>query len=682
MIWLRGFIVSSTIAAALVEAFLANLHSPQVFWISLAGFVLMLAVGQRLRSAALPIVIAALYLMPAIFLETLGSQAGGYGLDVIWMLPLLGLILSDRGALRWSLPAPWQWPLVTWSAIVAVAWPIVFLREADFAPWILPLPRVSNTSTGTGPWEVDQNVAYFAIGHTLGILFVDALCRWYAHQQARFRRDVLASMSIAAAIASSVAVYQGFIDLSFLNTGFWTYMIRASGTLADPNKLGSVAAFWTIGSVVLARRLKKPWPMTLAVVAIVLGVAAVWLSGSRTGLAALMVSLAIALIETVRSWRAGHSHPDWRRVALVGAGAIALALALVLVLQKASTHTVIARGVKGYLPFIGDRGIRASFNELLWERNGYGPAAIEMIKEHPIDGVGVGTFHALVMDYGRLVGYPSVQHANALATDNAQMWVRHIIAEFGLIGSIPMLWWCVVLAMLMLSRPAGDRLSFGMLRAALIGFGVASTFGMPSQSNAITITFWVFVFWLWLEATSPAESAAAPMQPRPWSRNALIAAAAVVVIHVGMTTVDAFGDLRPYNRAQRWDWYYRYGFYTNDIDGADLEPDPGGNPIGRRWTMKNSLAVIPVKGKVLKFVAWLDHPDADVKPVHLRVWADSKLVYEGDRNREPLFLDIPATPGKTHMRIETSVDRTFNPSDSGKHDNRDLGLSIRDWRWQ
>ncbi len=31
-----------------------------------------------------------------------------------------------------------------------------------------------------------------------------------------------------------------------------------------------------------------------------------------------------------------------------------------------------------------------------------------------------------------------------------------------------------------------------------------------------------------------------------------------------MTIVDAFGDLRPHNRAQRFDWYYRYGFHVND----------------------------------------------------------------------------------------------------------------------
>lgn len=667
----RVVIVASTVAAAVVEAYLANSYSPQLFWIALAAFVLMLVTGQRLRAASLPIVMASLYLMPAIFLLTLGPQAGGYGLDVIWILPLLGLILSDRGALEWSLPARWQWPLVTWALLVAIAWPIVFLREADFAVWILPLQRVSNTSVGISPWQVGQNVAYFAIGHTLGILFVDALFRWYANDRARFRRDVLTSMSIAAATASIVAVYQGFVDLSFLNTGFWAYMIRASGTLADPNKLGSVMAFWTIGSVLLARRLPRSWPMTMTVIAIVAGIVTTWLSGSRTGLAAVGVSLVFALIEGIRSWRAGRSRLDPRQVMRAGAGATVLAIAMVIVLQNASTHTIVARGTLGYLPFIGDRGIVESANELLWERFGYGPTAIEMIEEHPIEGVGVGAFHALSYDFGTLRGYN-------LAPDNAQNWFRHIFAEFGLLGGFPMLCWCLVLARLMLSRPGADQSAFGMLRGVLIGFGVASMFGMPAQSIAIVITFWVFVFWLWSEARRSVDPAPAAILKSEW----LIAAAVVVAVHFATTTVTAFGDLRPYNRAQRWDWYYRYGFHTNDNDGADLEGDPGGNPIGRRWTMKDSLAVIRVKGSILNFVAWIDHPDADLKPVHIRVWADSMLVYEGLLRRTPLMLDIPATPGKTHMLLETSIDRTWRPSDSGSRDTRDLGLSIRDWVWE
>ena len=44
-------------------------------------------------------------------------------------------------------------------------------------------------------------------------------------------------------------------------------MIRASGTLADPNKLGAVVAFWTVGAVVLARRLPRPWSVVISVLA-------------------------------------------------------------------------------------------------------------------------------------------------------------------------------------------------------------------------------------------------------------------------------------------------------------------------------------------------------------------------------------------------------------------------------
>jgi hypothetical protein len=212
-----------------------------------------------------------------------------------------------------------------------------------------------------------------------------------------------------------------------------------------------------------------------------------------------------------------------------------------------------------------------------------------------------------------------------------------------------------------------------MLRAVLIGFFVASMFGMPAQSIAIVITFWTFVFWFYLE-TEPADAIAMAR----WPRGLAIAAGVLIAVHFGATVVDAFGDLRPRERAQRFNWYYRYGYVFPD----DVEKDPGGNPVGRRWTMKQSLAVIPVRGKVLKFAAWVDHPDADVKPVHTQVWADSVLVYEGDLKHTPLFLDIPATPGKKYLVLETKIDRLWRPSDSGRRDRRELGLSIRDWVWE
>ena len=85
------------------------------------------------------------------------------------------------------------------------------------------------------------------------------------------------------------------------------------------------------------------------------------------------------------------------------------------------------RGTLGYMPFFGDRSHPATApTNCLWERFGYGPAAIEMIKEHPIDGVGVGMFHALV------VRFRQAARLLPCRADNAQNWFRHVFAELGL----------------------------------------------------------------------------------------------------------------------------------------------------------------------------------------------------------------------------------------------------------
>jgi len=149
----------------------------------------------------------------------------------------------------------------------------------------------------------------------------------------------------------------------------------------------------------------------------------------------------------------------------------------------------------------------------------------------------------------------------------------------------------------------------------------------------------------------------------------------LVIAHAGLTYADARGDLLPRNRSTRFGWDYRYGI-SNPERSADGAP-------GRRWTELRSLSVVPVKGKVLKFVGWIDHPDADERPVHVRVWADRTLVYDDDLKRSAaIFLDIPAPPGKTHMVVETEISRMWRPRDFGRDDPRTLGLSVRDWTWE
>lgn len=658
----RAIVIASTVLAAFAETYLATWHSqPHVIWVSSTSFVAAVAIGHRLRAVALPAVLAMLYVLPAILIAAGINE--NFSFDFYWMMPLAGLVLSGPGVQRWSLPARWQWPLVTWAAIVAVSWPIVFLRETDFSLAVLAM-NPSNTSAGGSPLDVNLHVSYLAAANLLGILWIDALCRWYRADRERFIREVIYPLAATATLGSAVAIYQGFVDMTFVNRGFWTYMLRVAGTHGDPNKLGAIAAFWAIGGVLIARRFRNPWPIALSALSIVVAIGAVWTSGSRTGLAALIVGLCAATIEVVRSIRF-----DPRRAVAAVTGVLVLGAVVVVALQQASTHTVVQRGSLHYVPFMGDKSIGESANELLWERFGYGPAAIQMVQEHPIAGVGIGAFHTLVRDFGRLRGYDC---DDALTPDNAQQWLRHTVAELGVIGTLPVLWWCVLLAMLMFGRGGEDRLAVGLIRGALLGFAVASIFGMPAQSAAVLITFWVFVFWLLLE-----RGAAAVPSGNSWSKPMAIVAALLVVIHAGATLADARGELWPRHRSVRFGWFYKYGM-------SELEPDPGGNPVARRWTiMPKSLAMVPVQGKVLKFVAWIDHPDGDERPVRTKVWADGKLVFDGEIKRSaPLFLDIPATPGISHLVLETEIDRLWAPRDYGMPDRRGLGLSIRDWVWE
>ena len=381
------------------------------------------------------------------------------------------------------------------------------------------------------------------------------------------------------------------------------------------SKLGSVVSFWTVGAMAFAMRVRRPWSVVISACAISAGTVAVWVCGSRTGLAAVGISLAIAALEAIRYWWRNRSALGMAgsRVGLMAAGAVLLLAVVVGILQGASTHTIVQRGTLGYVPFIGDRSIANSANELLWERFGYGLAAIEMIKEHPVSGIGPGMFHWLVIDYGSDAGYSGDR---LLVSDNAQNWFRHNLAELGFIGMVPLLWWCVAFLRMLFARAnGGDPLVLGFLRAVFIGFVSASIFGMPAQSIAIVITFWAFAVWFLLEH-GPVD-----MSTPAWPKPVAIACVALIALHACSTTVEAMNSLRPLERARRWDWYYRYGWSGKD----DIEPDPGGNPVGRRWTLTKSLSLVEVKGRVLKFVAWVDHPDSVERPVHTRVWADSVL---------------------------------------------------------
>lgn len=663
----KRVVLLSTLLAALFELYLAAPGLPAIFNLGLAGFAVAVAAGLWARAVVVGVVLIAAYFVPAGMLLWVGSNH--FSFEMAWIAPLVGVLATSRAAWQWSLPQPWRVPLVAATLVVSVTWPIVVFREVAFRPWVL-YENVSSTGIGISPWEVSMWAVYLALGFNIGVLWFDALFRWYGDGASRkaFGRQVLLPLASAAAVACVVGTYQGLVDLDFLNGHLWPHMRRAAGTMMDANVFGTIAALWGPVFAVLALWLMGRWSLAIAGCGIALSFLGVWTSGSRTALAAWLAGVALLLYQGWRAWRSGGSRLSTRAIviaAVIGlAGAIGLGL---LVARGSATSTVFAR-IPSLIPGMEEGATFRNSAWQLWDRFGYGSAAVGMIREHPLEGVGVGSFHTLVRDYASVYG------GRELPPDNAQNWLRHLMAEMGVLGSLPWMGWALLfLGALVRPGPAADGAAAGVLRGVLLAFGAISLLSVSSQSLPVTLTFWTLAFWFL--CASGRLGAGAPLVDRNWPRRTWIVVLALVLVHAGLTVVSARGDLNPLARAARFGWDYRAG-----ITGIERSPD--GTP-GRRWTRDRALTLVPVRGKVLKLVAWTGHPEANEHPVPVKVWADSRLVYEGEMKKEDAFyVDIPAAEGAAFLVLETWVGRTFRPSDYGQADRRVLGLAIQDWRWE
>jgi len=663
----KSLVVTSALLAAAAELYLVSDGISDVGIAALALVAVVVAAQAWRPGLPLAPLLAVAYVAPAAWLLWLGQEA--YSFEIAWVAPLAVLACMGRDAWRWSLPAPWRLPLVFWALVVSVSWPIVALRELNFDVGMLWVRGAATTSVGVSPGESALWSIHVALGHMVGLLWIDALWRWFGRDSTpTFPRRVLWPLGAAACLAFFVGGYQGFVRIDVLNGHVWPSMNRAAGTFMDANTFGMVAALWGPALIAAALSLGGSRALLLSALAFAASFAGVWTSGSRTALAVFVLS-ALAAVPLIWSAITSGVTPRRRPLAAAGSAAalVALALIAVIIARGASTTTVFDR-IPSLVPGMEEGASVRNTLTQLWERFGYGTAAVRMIAAHPLQGVGVGSFNTLVRDYGDPI------RGRALAPDNAQNWYRHIIAEFGALGSLGAIWWSALFALRLFSTSTlFSRDSIRRLVGALLAtFGLISLVGMPGQATPVIITFWTFVFWFARHDSTARPGVPAPDAPWPSTQWAVVLL--LVTAHAGLTMAAARGDLLPPHRAERFGWPYNFGI-------SALEQTPDG--LGRRWTTERSLSTIPVQGRVLKLVAWVEHPDADQHPVHLRIVADGRQVFEGDLKRaSAIYLDIPATPGRSTLVLETFIDRTFRPSNYGSRDRRDLGLAIQDWRWE
>ncbi len=625
-----------------------------------AALALGLSAALVAPGATTAIVLVFTYIAPVALGVTIGRYHSTFIL--VWIAAVLGVVLASGLERGWRLPPRWRWPLVAVALVVAIGWPIVIWRETDFNLALLDNYRVANTSGGIAPPVAAIGILETAITHLLGLLWFDCLYARYAgNTSQRFIRFVAVPLGISAALSCALSWYQAFVDLNFWGSGVWALLRRASGTMLDANVSGMVAAFWMGGFVALAGAWQGRRRAIAAGAGLLLTFVAVWASGSRTALLAAVVGAGFALAAAVRQ-----TTPATRRRTglLIGASAAAaIALFSVLPLPTIGPLERLRTG-------IANEGARGPAGVLisLWDRDAYGSASTQAIRDTPWFGVGVGAFTLLSMDYVRAGGGREVPF------DNAQNWFRQQLAELGVVGCAGWLLWMVLFAGTLIRgrAEATNVVPAASLKGALLGLTAASMLGVPSLSPAITVTFWTFAFWyLGLLADRQREESRTlrlfEHRAAGWAFvSAVVVAYALGTVYVGKK------DLSVPKRAQRFGWNYNYGFH--ELENAE-------RPF--RWTAREGVTVVPVGGRTFVLKIWSADPAVTRQPVHAKVWVDDRLVLN-ERLAHPFPIErrIAVPPGERRMILRTWVDRTWSPQGDGSHDSRELGLAVGDWVFQ
>ena len=502
----RLLMLASLVCAMVTRILVAGDQQARLAVLALIGFSAAFVFSLVSRTT-ISVLLACTYVAPLLISVWVRDTTGYL---VFFVAGFIGVMLPRWSSRRWALPVAWRVPLVGWGLAAAVTWPIVAAREADFRPDVVALLKPVSVY-GLPAWTAVVFIADAAAILMLSILWLDWLFATFAGDARGFTRTIIAPLLASATAACAVASYQLVGDISFMNEG-WSMFERAAGTMLDANALGAIAVLCSCGCVAWA-----DWgslrSKIIAVVIFALTSTAVWASGSRTALIAEFAALAWIVGSAIHAGgETAHNTPaavDRRRARIVRVVIGSVLICAVLYVLK---DTGPARRLGWIVPSASAQAVGGFFREMLWNRGGYGTAAVEMIRNHPWFGVGVGTFAALVGDY------PVLAPAGPLVPDNAQNWVRHSLAELGIVGSVGWIAWTLAIVVWFARRRApfmGGRTAMSIL-GALGSVLLVSQVGMPTQNLAVALTCWTFLFWYVLARSPGGTPSGTTPAAAPW----------------------------------------------------------------------------------------------------------------------------------------------------------------------
>lgn len=569
----------------------------------------------RRLAGATPAVLGALAVAPV--WQVLASPWGVPG-DFEHLMPWLAFL---GATLAWpGPPRPphadglWGGAVAAWALVLSLVAPVVAAREIDFTLAAAAAPNDAGV------------VLLMAVAQLVAL----QLFEWYWGAADAVRRWTWTALAPGVATAAGIALWQQAMNPVFLSVEPWIRLQRSAGTFFDANATAALLALVAPILVTSAAGPRALPPTVWGAAWLALGLAGIVATGSRSALAAFALVLSLQAPSSTRLVR-------WLAVA---AGAL---LAAVVVAGNRVSDASMGHGIGRLADTLhslyqaGPEGVW----RFAWDRDGYGPAAMAMIADHPWVGTGPGTFGGLV------TGYARETIAISLPPDNAQNWWRQQAAEAGLLGGLPA-FACSLLALIAFAR-ALVRRDHRAAAAPLAGLGLFALVAPPMPHPLLQVIAGLVI-------AHAVTSAAPPLGSTVRVRDGRVIWLLAIACAVG-SAVTGWRDLRPAYRAARFHRPYSYGVTT-------LGPTPYGEG---RWMAQRGVAVVDPGGhRTLVARIVVPHEDAATRPVRVVVSGRGGIVCLHDAVDATAYeCRLPVPPNQWPM-VQVDISRPWQTADGTK----------------
>lgn len=554
-------------------------------------------------------------------------------------------------------------PLILFSLIVVISGLITFLRFANFFPFLSDsihelIVNVNGVRAGGALMSTVFNGLNYLSGFAFFLVLLDAI------KTRDHAKKVLFFLFLSTWISLIFAYIQRYVNPELGNTQLWLHLNRINGTFKDPNSFGVYLS--ALIPLMIGVFLYSRWRAKICIFLLILLSVLIFPSiGSRSALLGLIGSASLFFLLSIKG---SFKIPKLRPVYMIGFFLVVVLVFLSLfiffdssVLSIRIEKDLASLTNKDYLPYLFTR------------RLDFWAVSVQMMKEYPLSGVGLGAYII------ELPGYLKQKGLAYKHTDSAENYFFHLGSELGLIGLLASFWLLYEIIKFiqkgMRGQTQGGKERFIYIGAVSGIFAIFINLTLHSYigSYEVKYFFWFLFSIVCIYANWQGSIGKGKMNGK-WLAPA---AALVAVVFGGVHFWNSAHSLSIIERTKTYGWDQNFGIYS-------LEKDEKGEVFF--WTKRTAGNTVDHLGDSLVLPIRASHPNIARYPVKVSLYAADEYFKRKDlvSDRELIHNDWVEVELRTSALFEKKIhfiveaSRAWQPSrHSNSQDPRWLGIGMR-----